>query len=202
MEINPVYNISSANLSGNPDLLASLIQKAKHGDQSSFSEIYNLYFKKIYRFIYFRVSHKEAAEDLTEDVFIKAYEKIGGLSKEGSFESWLYQIARNKVIDYYREKKSIVALDEVENSLEYESNIIDMVNLQEQQKFLLKMLKGLGSEQQIVIKLKFIENLENDEIAELLHKSEGAIRVIQHRAIQKLHQLISEYKDSHDSYES
>jgi RNA polymerase sigma-70 factor (ECF subfamily) len=72
--------------------------------------------------------------------------------------------------------------------------VIDIVNLQRQQMIFLKLLKELGAEQQIVLKLKFLENLDNAEIAELLHKNEGAIRVIQHRAIAKLQELIKKYQ--------
>lgn len=190
METNPVYIFSSSDLRGKNGFLIDLITKAKHGDQAAFTEIYNLYFKKIFRFIYFRVSHKEVAEDLAEDVFVKVYGKISGISNESSFEGWLYQIARNLVIDYYREKKATVSLEEVEHSLEYESNVIDLVSLGQNQKILLSVIKELSPEQEIVIKLKFFEQLENSEIAEMLHKSEGAIRVLQHRAITKLQELI------------
>lgn len=190
MQSYNVYTISSANLRETSDFLQSLLSRAKAGEQAAFGQIYDHFFKKIYTFIYFRVGHKEVAEDLTEDVFLKAFGKIAGISKDGSLEAWLYQIARNQVIDYYREKKLTVALEEVENTLEYETNVIDIVNLERQQMIFLKLLKELGAEQQIVLKLKFLENLDNAEIAELLHKNEGAIRVIQHRAIAKLQELI------------
>ena len=191
MEDSIVYNISSAKLEENDPILG-LIAKTKKGDPGAFAEIYNLYFKKIYRFIYFRVSHKETAEDLAEDVFLKVYGKLGSIHSSNSFEAWLYQIARNSVIDYYRQKQANVALEEIENTLTYEKNVIDLVNLEERQKILLKLLKELATEQQIVIKLKFFENLDNHEIAEMLHKNEGAIRVIQFRAISKLKELISQ----------
>jgi RNA polymerase sigma-70 factor (ECF subfamily) len=167
-----------------------LFARAKTGEEAAFGEIYNLFFKKIYRFIFFRVGHKEVAEDLAEEVFLKAFTKIASINESSAFEGWLYQIARNLVIDYYRQKKSTVALEEIENTLEYETNVVDVVNLQKQQKIFLKLLKELGAEQQVVIKLKFFEELENSEIAELLGKNEGAIRVIQHRAIIKLQELI------------
>lgn len=192
MEKTFVFTFSSSNLSEKPGILPTLLSKARGGEQAAFTELYNLYFKKIYRFIYFRVSHKEVAEDLTEDVFVKVFAKLSSLEADASFEGWLYQIARNTVIDYYRDKKILVNLDEVENTLEYESNVIDLLELEEQQKVLLSLIKELGQEQQIVLKLKFFENLDNPEIAELLHKSEGAIRVIQHRAIAKLQSLIQE----------
>ncbi|MBI5530288.1 MAG: sigma-70 family RNA polymerase sigma factor [Candidatus Doudnabacteria bacterium] len=174
------------------EVSSSLLEKARKGEEAALAEIYELYFKSIYRFIFYRVSHKETAEDLTEEVFIKAFSKLGSLSGHSSFKAWLYQIARNLVIDYYRQKKQTVALEDVENILEYESNIIDTVNLSQQQKVLLNLMKELGAEQQVVIKLKFFEDLSNGEIAELLHKNEGAIRVIQHRALARLQELIKQ----------
>jgi RNA polymerase sigma-70 factor (ECF subfamily) len=192
MEKASVFTISSLNSEENEDFLLALVAQAKQGQERAFGEIYNLYFKKIYKFIFYRVGHKETAEDLAEDVFLKAYAKISSLENPKTFEGWLYQISRNRVIDYYREKKITVALEDVENTLEYESNILDVLNLQDDQKVFLKLLRELPTEQQIVIKLKFLEHLENPQIAELLHKSEGAIRVIQHRAIAKLQLLFKD----------
>jgi len=189
MDLNSVFSISNANFK-DADGMALLFDRAKQGEDAALGEIYNLFFKKIYRFIFFRVGHKEVAEDLAEEVFLKGFSKISSINESAALEGWLYQIARNLVIDYYRQKKSTVALEEIENTLEYETNVVDVVNLQEQQKIFLKLLKELGAEQQVVIKLKFFEELENSEIAELMGKNEGAVRVIQHRAIIKLQELI------------
>src|SRR4051812_2939677 len=99
MENTTVYTFSALNSAETQGFLPALIVKAKQGQEGAFAEIYNLYFKKIYKFIYFRVSHKEIAEDLAEDVFIKALSKISSINQNSSFEGWLYQIARNTVID-------------------------------------------------------------------------------------------------------
>jgi RNA polymerase sigma-70 factor (ECF subfamily) len=189
MDFNSVFNISSTI---DQDALSALLNKAKAGQEAAFTQLYELYFKKIFRFVFYRVSHKEVAEDLSEEVFLKAFAKIASIQDNGAFEGWLYQIARNLIIDYYRQKKLVVPLEDIENTLEYETNVVDVVNLQSQQKILLTVLKELNAEQQIVIKLKFLEGLDNSEIASLLHKSEGAIRVIQHRAITKLQELIKQ----------
>src|ERR1700690_2325323 len=114
MDFNSVFSISSNDL-GQSDALASLLAKAKKGEDAAFGDLYNLYFKKIYQFIYYRVGHKEVAEDLAEDVFLKAFTKISSINQSGAFSGWLYQIARNQVIDYYRQKKLTVNLDEIEN---------------------------------------------------------------------------------------
>lgn len=167
----------------------SVILLAKQGNEQAFGQLYELYFEKIYKFIYFRVSHKEIAEDLAEDVFIKAWTSIATV-KEDSFNGWLYQIAKNKVIDYYRQKKVTVDIEEIQNVLESDQDINDDANTVIERKVFMEALKQLTPEQQIIIKLKYIEDMDNAEIAELINKSEGSIRVVQHRAIAKLQELI------------
>ena len=188
-----VFRFSTMKNSPDNGFLLGLIVKAKTGDEEAFTSLYNLFFEKIYRFIYYRVGHKEVAEDLSEDVFVKVFGKIRSIEKEAAFEGWLYQIARNKVIDYYREKKLTVALEDVENTLEYESNLIDVLELKEHQKILLRILKDLSTDQQTIIKLKFLEDLDNAEIAAITGKTEGTIRVIQHRAIIQLQELLEKF---------
>jgi RNA polymerase sigma-70 factor (ECF subfamily) len=194
MNTSHVYSISTGKF-GDFSEISGVIEKAKNGDNKAFSDLYNLYFKKIYTFIYYRVSHKETAEDLAEDVFLKAYTKIASVSKNASFEGWLYQIARNLVIDYYRQKKSDIDLKDIENTLEYESNIINEIDLNAQQKVFLTLLKELTPEHQQIIRLKFIEDLDNFAIAQILEKTEGAVRVLQHRALASLKDLVSKLKN-------
>lgn len=193
-----VYKISNLAYASVPHELKDLLKQAKAGQDEAIGQIYELFFEKIYRFTFYRVSHKEVAEDITEEVFIKAFGSLHQLTDTASFEGWLYQIARNKVIDYYRSKKLTVPLEAIENTLEYETNLVDIVDLQAQQKTFIRLLKELSDEQQIVIKLKFLEDLENSEIAELLHKTEGTIRVIQHRAIAKLKELIEKFNQPNE----
>ncbi len=173
----------------NPNILVL----AQTGKQEAQADIYEAYYLRIYRFIFYRVSHKETAEDITEEVFIKAFNSLKKLEKLEAFEGWLFQIARNMVIDYYRKKKQLVPLDSVENTLEYDTNIVEIINLQLEQSILIKLIKELNEEQQSVIKMKFFEELDNSTIATILNKTEGAIRVIQHRAITKLQEI---FKDS------
>lgn len=179
-----------SNLAG--DRLEKVIASAQMGHNEAITEIYEAYFLRVYKFIFYRVSHKETAEDLTEEVFVKVFSGISRLSEAKAFEGWLFQIARNLVIDYYRKKKQIVPLDAVENTLEYDTNVVDIVNLQFEQSILIKLLKELTDEQQSVIKLKFLDELDNATIAHILNKSEGAIRVIQHRALIRLKELFKE----------
>ncbi len=173
------------------DELGALVRKAAAGDELAFGQIYDLYFEKVYRFVYYRVNHSETAEDLVAETFIRVWNKIAKISDAAAFQAWIFQIARNLVVDHYRARKITVDIAELENVLEYEDNIIDQANLGFDQKKLLEALKQLSTDQQVVIKLKFIDELDNDEIAKILDKTEGAIRVIQHRAIAQLKELLN-----------
>lgn len=188
--MNDTAHSNQISFEQSPKDLDQILRQAQAGQDAALTTLYNTYFERIYRFIFYRVSHKETAEDLTEDVFVKLFKKLKNLEQPAAFEGWMFQIARNQVIDYYRAKKQLVPLEEVENTLEYETNIVDIVNLKTEQVVFIKLLKELSPEQQQVIKLKFLEDIDNEVIAQMLNKTEGAIRVIQHRAITKLKELI------------
>jgi len=173
-------------------LIQDLVKKAKGGDSTAFGQIYDLYFERVYRFVYWRVNHREAAEDLVSETFIRAWDKLAGIASPDSFPAWVFQIARNLVIDYYRSRKENADLSLLENVLEYEDNIVDRSNFSFQQKAFLEVLKELTASEQQVLKLKFLEELSNQEIAAILNKTEGAVRVIQHRAIAELKRLIDQ----------
>lgn len=170
--------------------LKNWLQKAQSGDQDAFGRIYDHFADKIYRFIYFRVGHKEVAEDVLSDTFVKSWQKINQINSPAALSGWLYQIAKNNIIDYYRLKKELVALSEVEEFLEDEASAVDSVNLSLQQNKILKVLTQLPLDQQEVIKYRFFEDLTNEEIAYVMGKTEGAVRVLQHRAITKLKELL------------
>src|SRR3990167_5370778 len=167
--------------SSNKNQVEELVRKAMRGDETAFGQLYDLYFEKVYRFVFYRVNHREAAEDLVSEI-----------QGPGAFNGWIFQIARNLVIDYYRAKKITVNLDDLENVLQYEDNILERTNFDFDQRAFMEALPKLGADQQIVIKLKFIDELDNEEIAALLKKSEGAIRVIQHRALTELKKLLNQ----------
>src|SRR5688572_29983186 len=88
--------------------------KARSSDPEAFAQIYDFYAEPIYRFIFFRTGHKEIAEDILSDTFVKAWLKINQVNSAKALSSWLYQIAKNNIIDYYRVRKTQVSLDEVE----------------------------------------------------------------------------------------
>ncbi len=170
--------------------LKQLLQKAQTGDSAAFSRIYDEFAEKLYRFIFFRVGHKEVTEDVLSDTFVKAWQKLASINSPAALSGWLYQIAKNNIIDYYRIKKDFVPLEDVAEFLEDAVNPIDTINLSLDQGKILELIKKLPTEQRLVLQYKFSEDLSNEEIAYVLNKTEGAIRVIQHRALNKLKDLL------------
>ena len=163
-----------------------LVQQVKSGNKEAFGTLYSFYLDKIYRYIFFRVNQStEIAEDLTEVSFVKAWEKIDLYKKEGgSFSSWLYTIARNTVIDHFREQNRLTSLpdEQIDDGNDTEEKMLITFELERVQ----EAMKDLTVEQQEIITLKFINDMSNKEIAVFLGKNEDAIRALQYRALQEL----------------
>jgi len=165
-----------------------LIQKAKNGEREAFGKLYDHYMPKIYRFVLFKISIKHDAEDLTHQVFSHALEHIGSYEPHGfPLSSWLYRIASNTVIDYYRTFKNNLDIENVpEEKFAEQSGSETKFDSSLNMERVLKAIQKLDSDQQNVIIMKFVDELSNKEIAKAIEKTEGAIRVIQHRALKQL----------------
>jgi len=163
-----------------------LIQKTKKGDSEAFGELYNKYIKKIYNFIYYKTYHQEIAEDLTSITFTKALERIESFNEtQSNFSTWLYTIARNGVIDYFRTEKDLLNIDDVwdlTNNDDFEVNIDNKIKLESLREY----LKNLNAEKREIIILKVWEGLNYQEIAEIIGKSENNCKMIFSRTIRKL----------------
>ena len=165
-----------------------LVRLSQAGDQDAFAHLYDVYMERIYRYIYFRVADQHAAEDITSDVFLKAWEKLD-LYQAGSspFIAWLYRIAHNAVIDHYRTSKLSIALtDAPPVEISHDDRIDEKLDLQFETRQLQQALQELTEEQQEVLVLKFIRGLSTAEIAARLGKQPGAVRALQMRALQAL----------------
>lgn len=173
------------------DLLAQreqeLVRRAKEQDEAAFAALYDLYYQRVFTYIYFRVSDQALAEDLAADVFVRALQAIGKFKYRGvPLAAWLLRIARNLVIDHFRRagKRQTVALEdhlpdrttspvtEVENRLLRED--------------LIRLMKHLTDDQRDVIILKFFQGMSNSEVAEVLGKPVGAVKSLQHRGLAAL----------------
>jgi RNA polymerase sigma-70 factor (ECF subfamily) len=168
--------------------IEKLVLRVKEGDQEAFAELYNTFVDRIYRYVYYRVK-VEDAEDLVGTVFLKAWENIWKYkAKKGSFSSWIFRIAHNLVIDYYRASKD-VDFEELKidiPSYKREHNPIGVVEQGFDVEVLKCALKKIKKTYQEVIIYKFINELSNAEIALILKKSEGSLRILQHRALKAL----------------
>jgi RNA polymerase sigma-70 factor, ECF subfamily len=171
--------------------LQNLLRKAQNGDREAFGYIYDHFREKIYKFIFFRVGHKELAEDILSDTFVKAWLKITAVNTPQALSGWIYQVAKNNIIDYYRIKGvAVLPIDDFTDTLPDSVNPVDEANLRIEHQKLLELMQMLSPEHRTVLEYKFFEDLTNEEIASIMNKSEGAIRVLQHRAIEKLKQLL------------
>lgn len=170
-----------------------LLRQAKLGDREAFGKLYALYLDSIFRFVYFKVNRqKELAEDLTADVFVKAWGKIDqfAIKKDSSFKAWLYMIARNTVIDHIRAYKYHVTLEEYvpDDKANHEEEVLKKLQLEE----IYGAVKELTEDQQEVILLKFVNDLSNREIASVLGKHEDAIRALQSRGLKELKRKLTQ----------
>jgi len=178
-------------------------------DPDAFGELYNIYVDQIFRFVYFKVSRKEEAEDLTAEVFLKTWQYINE-EKEAkeinNLKAFLYQTARNSVIDFYRKKKSTESLlveqknesDEIEENwsrneiVDSKKNPLEEMQLNSDIEEVKKALRNLKEEYREAILLKFVEEMSIGEIANILGKKRGAVRVLLHRAVQALKEAVRE----------
>jgi RNA polymerase sigma-70 factor (ECF subfamily) len=172
---------------------AQLVHQAKSGDSEAFAQLYDAYIERVYRYILFRVSEDIATEDLVSQVFLKAWQNLDRYKTGSSpFIAWLYTIARNLVIDYYRAKKDTVSLDKAatlpSNTKRPEEEVEARFDLEAMR----DGLQSLTGDQQQVLILKYIAGLPNENIARIMKKQEGTIRGLQMRALQTLSKYMHE----------
>jgi RNA polymerase sigma-70 factor (ECF subfamily) len=170
----------------NTDLeIENLVKQAISGDVEAFGELYTDHVTKIYRYVYYNVHNKEHAEDITQEVFLKAWKAIGSCKgKEKTFSSWLYRIAHNLIIDKIRKSQKQSSREaELPEDIRDTS---DRMEISLEQRDLLKVIDVLSPNQRQVIVMKFIEEMDNREIAETMGKSTGEIRILQMRALETL----------------
>ncbi len=166
-----------------------LVERASSGDIEAFGNLYTIYVEQIYRYVFYQVKDKMTAEDITEEVFIKAWRAIDSCKGRGeTFSSWLYRIAHNYTIDVLRSRQKRLAREtEVTADISYSKQEAE-VRLKRQE--LLEAVARLPQNQKQVIILKFIEGLDNQEIGQVMNKNQGAIRVLQMRALATLRQRL------------
>ncbi len=172
--------------------------KEPKSTREAFAELYDEYLDKVFRYIQFRVSSVQVAEDLTSAVFEKALVNFGKYSSDRArFSTWIFSIARNAVIDYYRvniKKQSVPAEELLEKLSEDPSPEEESEKAQELAK-LQNCLAKLSWDEQEIIRLKFWAELSNREIAKMMGISESNVGTRLYRAVRKLRDGFQEWKD-------
>jgi len=165
-----------------------LTEQFQNGNLEFFTDLYNLYVRKIYEFVYFKTHHKQISEDLTSEIFLKALENFKKYSaKKGKFSSWIYGIARNTVIDYYRTKKYEYDIADAWDLSAKDDVGLDIENKERIEK-VRRFLNKLTSEQRDIIILRIWSDLPYREIAEIMGKTEANCKMIFSRALAKVRQ--------------
>lgn len=167
-----------------------LIELAQQGHTAAYGVLYDRYLTPIYNYIFYRVGHVHEAEDLAETVFFKAWQALDQYQITAvPFLAWLYRIARNVLTDSHRRQ----ALSErTLPQISYESPLVDDASLdqrlihEQDVKQLLAAVRELEQIQQDVILLRFVQGLDHEETAQIVNRTVGAVRVIQHRALKAL----------------
>ncbi len=170
-----------------------ILYKIRKGDTESFAQIFDFYSEKIYRFIYLKVATAQDAEDLTSETFLKVWQYVKEGKKVGTLQAFMYQVARNLVIDFYRKKGA-----PVESIEDGEITIADRSDLSLEEKMTLKAdmarteegLRKLKDAYREVIVLHYLKELSLVEVARVIEKSQGATRVLLHRGMKALKTVI------------
>jgi len=153
---------------------------------------YNQFKDKIYNYFLYRIGFdKVLAEDLTSEVFVKAYKNFDTFDQNRKFQSWIFAIAHNHLVNYYGQSAKVtISLEIVEDYLlEEESHEVEIKYEAEQ---VLRVIDSMNENDKEVLRLKFVEELNNQEIAEVIGKDEGAIRTQISRSLKRLRQLLNE----------
>jgi RNA polymerase sigma-70 factor (ECF subfamily) len=163
-----------------------IITDCQAGQMETFVYLYDRYVEKIYKFLYFRTFDQELAEDITSQTFLKAMNKINSFNGDkGTFQAWLYQIARNLLIDEYRKKKPIDNIDahfDIASDINLENETQGIITNEALQKLLLT----LPVEAQELITMRLWDEMPYAEIAEVTGKTEGALKMQFSRIIDQL----------------
>jgi len=172
------------------DNLSVLVARAQRGDKDAFGELYQLFYRKIYRYCLIHTNDIQLAQDICQETFVRAWKAMPSFSEKngGTFQAFLFKIARNQLIDNSRKKK--------ESRLADYQNLEDRENLEERvyrHDAIDKVRKALGKLNEIerqIITLHYFEDFSGEEIARVVGMNEGAVRVRTHRVLVKLKEIL------------
>lgn len=175
---------------------SALVTRATQRDHDAFSQLYKLYFDRIYRYVRLKLGNAVEAEDITSVVFFNAWRTIHNFSpqRESSFAAWLFRLAHNAVVDRFRSMRETISLDAT-NPHPVVGAILPGPEAQIERKLTISELSAalslLTDEQREVVLLRFVEGLSAREVGDIMGKQEGAVRGMQFRAIEALRRVMT-----------
>lgn len=178
--------------------VAALLRLAQRGDGEAFGRIYDRYVDQVYRYLYYRVGSHAVAEDLTSETFLRALRRIGSFSWQGrDIGAWFITIARNLVNDHVKSSRFRLEiptgdmLDADHGDDGIEQTVIDRL----QGAAVIDAIRELKSDHQECLVLRFLQGLSVAETAEVMNRSEGAIKQLQLRAVRALARVLTRRGD-------
>jgi RNA polymerase sigma-70 factor (ECF subfamily) len=168
-----------------------LLSLATQGDKKAFGVLYERYLDEIYRYVYYRIGDQQEAEDITATSFVKTWEYLPKIYRNNpsnlNLRKWLYKVAKNLVIDYYKKKKALPLLNGLHDEQDSTKKEAEH-NIQTDE--LAKAIRLLRPDYQQIIILRFVNRLSHQEVADIMELSLGQTRILQHRALKKLKDLL------------
>jgi RNA polymerase sigma-70 factor, ECF subfamily len=175
------------------DIIVDVVTGCQRGETAALEELYDLYADRLYRYLLTRVGNADTAADLSTEVFVRVIKSIGAfrLNRDqpaATVSGWLYRIAANLAAEHYRAQNHLSQseLDESHTSASDGADPEAMAEQRDELRQLAQAMADLSEEQRLVITGKFMESMSNAEIATWLGKTEGAVKSLQHRALQSL----------------
>lgn len=170
---------------------SKLVARAVKGSADAFGDLYEMHVSAIYRYILYRVADPQDARDMADEVFLKAWSGLSGYRPgETPFRGWLYRISHNLVIDHYRSRKEVEPLGDRDDLVDDLPNPERQLVQQEEVERLAANIARLPPDYQQVLVLRYIEGLSTTQVAAILKRSDGAVRVLLHRALKKMTSLM------------
>lgn len=173
---------------GDQERLRALVELARTGNAEAFGQLYDVYHRSIFRYIYYRVGSTQLAEDLTSDTFVRALGAVGRFTWQGKdFGAWLTTIARNLILDHHKSARSRLerTTDDLPESTTTESSehsaLVGLSN-----EALYAALSSLPTEQRDCVVMRFLSGMSIAQVAAALDRSEGAVKQLQLRAMRNL----------------
>lgn len=158
---------------------------ATQQNPAEFKQVYLKWLKPVYRYFYFRLGNVKDAEDLTSQVFLKAYEDLPRYRNRGCFSAWLFSIAHARAVDFYRKGRREVTLDNMDLTSP-SADLLSQAIYDSEVERLFALLKNLDEDEQELIRLRFMAELSYSEIGQILHRKEDAVRKSISRLLDRL----------------